>query len=200
MIKVFSSYLINKMASGLMVVIVALCALGASNMDLKLSTFTPDTIADEFKAAYNVEERRLGELVLGDTGIKLATVEKPFLANPRAPGMIDPGIPYESAVPAGEYDVVLRYSPTREGKYWHFHNEDLGVFLEKSDTTEDWHRFSTMFHIGNYVSSVVGCVAVGRRIHDFGGDHGLGVASSAVAMNQLHEALASADHHKLVIS
>lgn len=188
----------NKFSSGLMVVIVALCALGVSNMDLKLSTFTPDTISEEFQTAYNVEERRLGELVLGDTGISLATVERPFLANPRAPGVIDPGIPFESAVPVGEYHVVLRESP-RHGEQWHFYNEDLGVYLTRADTSQDWHRYSTMFHIGNFVSSVVGCVAVGTDIYDFG-EKGLGVSSSALAMNLLHESLAGSDYHRLVIS
>lgn len=168
-------------------------------MDLKLSTFTPDTISEEFQTAYNVEERRLGELVLGDTGITLYTIEKPFLANPRAPGVVDPGIPYQSSVSYGTYDVVLRDSPTK-GKQWHFYNEELGVFLDKADTSEEWHRFSTMFHLANYVTDVVGCAGVGTRIYNFGGSHGLGVASSGKAMNQLHEALAGSDHHRLIIS
>jgi hypothetical protein len=179
---------------------VALCEVGVVDMEAKLKTFTPDTIAEQFQDAYDVEERRMGELVLGDTGVVLYTVERPFLANPRAPGVIDPGIPYESSVPLGEYELVLRDSPGRGGERWHFVNEDLGVYLEKEDTSEDWHRFSCMFHVGNYVTSVVGCAGVGMRLHDFKGDKGLGVAASRVAHSELMRVLSGANKHRLVIS
>ena len=147
----------------------------------------------------------MGQLILGDSGQQLYTIERPFISNPDAPEGFDPGVPFKSSVPLGEYDLVLRKSPSR-GLRWHFYNPDLGVQLEKADCTDldddgepIWQRYSTMFHVANYVSNVVGCSGVGRRFHKFPDPNGLGVASSANATYALHAFLEGSDKHKLRI-
>lgn len=172
-------------------------------MNVELITNTAETIPPQFAEYYNPDEKRVGRLVLGD--VTLFTIERPFVANPAAPEGFDPGVPFISAVPLGEYELVLRDSPAK-GQQWHFHNPDLGVMLDKSDCTDvdedgnpTWQRYSTMFHIGNFVTSVVGCAGVGMRLHQFAEPHGLGVAASGLGIYQLKEKLDPKKTHRLVI-
>jgi hypothetical protein len=175
-------------------------------MLLTLQTFTRETIPAKFAKHYDTTQKRVGKLVLGDTGSTLYTIERPFISNPQAPDGFDAGMPYISSVPLGEYELVLRKSPSK-GLQWHFFNPELGVMLEKSDCTDldndgnpTWQRFSTMFHIANFASNVHGCGGPGKRLHVFPSPHGLGVASSAVALKQLKEILDDGSQsHRLVI-
>lgn len=146
---------------------------------------------------YDESTRRLGNLIVGND--TLCTVEKPFVPCLEAPDSIGGGKPFESSVPLGEYDLVLRESPSK-GWQWHFVNPDLHVFLEADDREHDWQRYSTMIHTGNYVRSVVGCIAPGRRIINFGDPDGFGVQSSAVAMRIIKDYLHGESEAKLFIT
>lgn len=125
--------------------------------------------------------RRIGSMVVKRHAI--FTIEKPWVPNPDAPDGIGGGVPFESCVPKGEYELVHRYSPSKQGNRWHFHNPDLHVYLGQSDMEHDWERYGCMIHIASMVQNVVGDIGPGLRMHDFGEQGGLGVASSAVAMD-----------------
>ncbi len=144
----------------------------------------------------NLEDRTLGQLQVGDK--TLCTIEKPWVRNPEAPDGYGAGMRNVSCVPEGEYELVLRDSPSK-GEQWHFVNQDLGVFLEWSENLEPWHRFSCMFHIANYVRQVEGCSGVGMRVFDFGAREGFGVASSAMGMHVLKEYLQGETRARLTI-
>lgn len=162
-----------------------------------MKTITIQTMSGE-DPAYDVTEKRIGKIEAEGLPFPLYTIEKPFIPNPDAPDQIGGGVPYKSAVPLGEYDLVLRDSP-RHGEQWHFVNPDLHVYLEKDDREEDWERFSTMFHVANTASNVVGCIGVGAHVHDFGAVHGLGVSSSALGIHTLKEYLKGETKAKLII-
>lgn len=175
---------------------------------VRLETLDADSISPQFKDHYDITQKRISRLVLDSENkhVELFTIGLPFISNPDAPEGFDPGKPFVSSVCVGEYKMVQRQSPSK-GLQWHFYNPDLGVYLEKSDCTDldeegqpIWQRYSTMFHIGNHVRNVLGCEAPGRRLHQFPDPDGLGVSSSAVALNLIKEHLKGANTHKLVIS
>ena len=114
----------------------------------------------------------------------LYTIERPWIPNRVAPDGVGGGIPFESAVALGDYDLVLRASPSK-GEQWHFYNPELHVYLEEDDRDHEWERYSTMFHVSNHVRNVVGCIGPGSVLYDFGGDDGLGVGSSGDALKHL---------------
>lgn len=179
-------------------VLVALALLVAFSTyagDTMLKTITIHTLTGE-EANYDESKRRVGFMVIRRQ--TLYTIEKPWLPNPEAPDKVGGGIPYKSAVPLGDYVLVLRDSP-KKGMQWHFYNPDLNVFLEEADMQHDWQRFSTMFHIANYVKNVVGCVGPGTRLYDFGGTKGFGVSSSATALGILKSYLEGEHEAKLRI-
>ncbi|KKL54732.1 hypothetical protein LCGC14_2262470 [marine sediment metagenome] len=114
-----------------------------------------------------------------------------------------------SCVPTGEYDLIQRKSPSK-GLRWHLVNEDLGIYLEKSDcpdmTTSGlsdgsplFTRFSCMFHPANWWYNLLGCIGSGLSLADFGlaphdkGERGWGVTSSrattAILESYLDESL-----------
>jgi hypothetical protein len=146
-----------------------------------MKTITIHTLAGE-EAHYNVSVKRLGVMVVGRK--TLFTVERPFLPNTSAPDGVGGGVPFESSVPTGEYDLVLRNSPSK-GRQWHFYNPALHVYLEQDDREHEWERFSTMFHVANHVKNVVGCCGPGMILHNFGGTNGLGVGQSGNALKYL---------------
>jgi hypothetical protein len=146
-----------------------------------MKTLTIHTLSGE-EAKYNTSEKRLGVMVVGRE--TLFTIEKPFKPNVLAPDGVGGGVPFESSVPLGEYDMVLRHSPSK-GVQWHFYNPALHVYLEKDDREYNWERFSTMFHIANHVDNVVGCCGPGLSLHNFGGTKGLGVGQSGKALKHL---------------
>ena len=105
--------------------------------------------------------------------------------------------PFVSCVPPGEYDLVLRDSPSK-GQRWHFVNHDLGIYLEKWEAEQSRFslaRWSCMFHPANYWYQIEGCAGPGVRVHDFGVDpddlqpKGVGVASSRDATGLLENYL-----------
>ena len=146
-----------------------------------MKTITIHTLSGE-EANYNVSEKRLGVMVVGRK--TLFKVERPFLPNATAPDGVGGGVPFQSSVPLGEYELVLRNSPSK-GLQWHFYNPALHVYLEKDAMEYDWERYSTMFHIANHVKNVVGCCGPGMKLHNFGGANGLGVGQSGDALKYL---------------
>lgn len=108
--------------------------------------------------------------------------------------------PFQSCVPLGEYELVLRDSPAH-GKRWHFVNEERGIYLEKSDCPDlDDEgepvntRYSCMFHPANYWRDVVGCAGMGMALVNFGmygSQKGWGVSSSRAATAILEQYLGS---------
>lgn len=160
-----------------------------------MKTVTIHTLSGE-EANYDQATRRIGVMIIERSTI--FTVEKPWLPNTAAPDQVGAGIPFKSAVPIGNYDLIMRDSPSK-GEHWHFYNPELGVFLEQTDCTEEWHRYSTMFHVGNFVRNVVGCAAPGLALRDWGGSDGLGVSSSARALQLLEGYLAGEERAQLRI-
>lgn len=137
---------------------------------------------------YPVDSRRMCELYCGEH--QLYTIERPWIPNQDAPDGIGAGVPFDSSVPFGIYDLVLRDSP-KHGLQWHLVNPELGVFLEANDRDEGWQRYSCMLHMANFVDQVSGCIGPGRKAHNFGADKGWGVSSSALALKLIKEHLAA---------
>jgi len=143
-----------------------------------MKEITIHTLTGE-EAGYDESTQRMGVMVLNRKA--LFTIEQPWLPNLNAPDSVGGGIPYRSAVPPGEYDLVLRDSPSR-GVQWHFVNTDLHVYLEKQDRKHDWERFSCMFHTANYVNDVGGCIGPGSSLADINADGTVDVANSGRAL------------------
>ena len=154
-----------------------------------MNTIELNILTDE-AAGCSSDLQRMGTM---DCDGILYTVEKPWLPNLMAPDEVGAGVPFKSCVPLGEYILVERDSPSK-GMWWHFYNPDLGVFLDYEDCSEPWHRYSTMFHVANFVDDVVGCAGVGKRIHSFprpgGRPKQIGVQSSAVGIAQFQQYMA----------
>lgn len=142
--------------------------------------------------ALQLMDRTFGVLQLGTK--VLYTIEQEWTADDEHPA----GVPYESCIPTGKYRLVWRRSPSK-GMRLHFVNEELGIFLEKADCTEPWHRFSCMFHAANYVRHVSGCIGPGRNISDFGGGDGWGVSSSNASLNDLEAYVNAYEIEELLI-
>lgn len=148
-------------------------------------TLTMHTLSPE-EGNYDPSGRRLSVIVVQREA--LFTIEQPWIPNVAAPDGVGGGLPNHSAVPLGEYDLVLRDSPTR-GLQWHLVNTDLHVFLEKQDRQYSWQRYSCMLHTANYVKDVGGCIGPGLRLADIDGDGGVDVASSAAALLKIKQYL-----------
>lgn len=105
---------------------------------------------------YNYAETETeGRLWLNDDDY-LYTLERPWVAG--EPG----GVPFESCVPNGTYELVPHSRPNGHEVYA-LRNHSLRVYY----TQEDWRnagrigRYLILIHIGNYVDDVVGCIAPG---------------------------------------
>lgn len=173
--------------------------------ELVLNRFVPDQVPEA-----QLETRTFGKMVVGDT--ELMTIERPWIPI-YGPLIYDPvptwSKPFESCVPAGTYDLVKRDSPSK-GERWHLVNEDLGIFLEKSDAESSGHedaRYSCMFHSANFWYQIVGCIGPGKQIANFGVSpddkgrvKGFGVTSSKNALSVLERYLDGSDAAQLVIN
>jgi len=150
---------------------------------------------DGYENDYDASTRTLGTLTFEDADLR--TVECPWMPNLEADDEIGGGVPHESCVPVGEYDLVLRESP-RHGERWHLVNPDLHVFLEPGDRDHEWQRYACMIHTGNFASQLSGCIAPGVRPYLFD-RQGWGVSGSAVAMRRIGEYLAGETLAQLII-
>jgi len=119
----------------------------------------------------------MGKFFLAEGGV-LHTIERPWVKGPN-PG----GMPFESCVPDGVYQLVPHKRPDG-AETVALVNEDLGVWYQKDDRPSDWGRYLVLIHAGNYVDDVVGCIAPGlaRTIHN----NRMMVGSSRDAMRRLN--------------
>ena len=131
----------------------------------------------------------LGFLYADD--LKLATVERPQIHNPKGPG----GMPRVSCIDEGDYTVKPWDSDKFPGTYM-LVNMIRGVYPQPSDIPagQAWGRSAILIHAANEASELLGCVAVGME-HD-----GDGVAKSRAALGQLRLALGREINHRLTIS
>ena len=140
---------------------------------LKIHTLTAE------EAVYNPANSRLGVMILARQSVY--TIERPWIPNTAAPDGIGAGKPYESAVPLGDYDLVLMHS-WKHGLQWHLENQDLGVFLQNGEGEHDWQRWGCMLHPANYMRQLLGCIAPGLSLADIDGDGVIDVTSSRAAL------------------
>lgn len=127
----------------------------------------------------------LGWLSAGE--LRVATIERPWIADPDGPG----GQLRESCVPDGLYKV-RPHSSEKFPETYALVNEQRGVYYQPGDIPpgQRFGRSAILIHIGNTVSDVVGCIAVGLS-HD---DSALMVSDSRIAMNKLRAALGRERH------
>lgn len=96
-----------------------------------------------------------GLLTVGD--LKLVTIEQPWVPNPNGAGG---GLPFNSCVPEGMYELRPWIRPSGAEAYILF-SPQLGVYLLPEDHPEGKGRDLCLFHSGNWVDDVVGCIAPG---------------------------------------
>lgn len=105
------------------------------------------------------KNQTLGELLYNGK-VMCKTLELPWMSNQRG----------KSCIPTGEYTVVRRVSP----KYGeHFHLVDV--------PDRQW----ILIHPANYVSQLLGCIAVGKAHRDINGDGRKDLISSVDTMKML---------------
>jgi len=93
---------------------------------------------------------------LEHAGLKLATIERPWLPNPAGPG----GVSRQSCIPDAEY-AVEHFTGERFTDVFRLSNPAVGVFPSVVPAGQAWGRASILIHSGNFVSDVIGCIAVG---------------------------------------
>lgn len=132
----------------------------------------------------------LGELRCGP--LLLATIERPWIANPEGPG----GMPRVSCVPDGDYFVQPWNSQSFPRTYMLLNNA-LGVYAQPAliPPGQKWGRSAILIHIGNRVQDVIGCIAVGTH-H---ANDALMVIDSRIAMEKLRAALGVDATHSITI-
>lgn len=130
---------------------------------------------------------------LEHAGLKLATIERPWLPNASGPG----GISKQSCIPDGSY-AVEPFSGQRFSNVYRLSNPLLGVYRDQIPNGQGWGRHSILIHSGNFVEDVIGCIAVGTKHTITASQHQ--VLMSRDAMLSLREALASTPADVLTIS
>jgi hypothetical protein len=100
-------------------------------------------------------------------GLKLATLEEPWSADPDGPGgqKREPGH-YESCVPDGLYNLIPHSGAQFQGVYC-LVNQMLGVYRWPGDIPagQKWGRATILIHNGNVLDHTLGCILIGRA-HD----------------------------------
>lgn len=109
-------------------------------------------------------------------GRKLATIERPWLRSDAAPG----GIPRESCVPDGEYDLWPFLRPNGD-KVYQLIAPRLGVYAMPDDVPDTGGRSLILIHKGNYVTDVIGCIAPGEQRILLNGKLAVGASASAMS-------------------
>lgn len=82
------------------------------------------------------------------------TLERPWV-----PGMAG-GMPFESCVPDGDYELIPHTRPNGDAVYA-LRNTGLGVYYTKQERGDNDGRYLILIHSANFVSEVVGCIAPG---------------------------------------
>ena len=105
----------------------------------------------------------LGKFVDSKGNVLAHTIERPWIEGPDRGGL-----PFESCIPDGIYQLIPYTRTTNGDKVVAMVNEDLGVYFKKADRPEPKGRFKCLIHSGNFVEHIVGCIApgAGRTIYD----------------------------------
>jgi hypothetical protein len=104
------------------------------------------------------EHRTLGKLTVGF--VTFATIERPWIPNPEGAG----GMPRKSCVPLGEYLVRPHHSTNFPNTYALVSHEN-GVWYQPYEIPagQEWGRSAILIHVGNIVTDVIGCIAIGKE-------------------------------------
>jgi len=86
--------------------------------------------------------------------VYLHTLERPWIAG--LPG----GMPFESCVPDGEYDLIPHERPNGD-RVFALRNPDCGVYYTDQERAGRDGRYLILIHSANWVEQVVGCIAPG---------------------------------------
>jgi hypothetical protein len=129
--------------------------------------------------------RTLGYLHFGS--LALATIERPWIPDPDGPG----GQSRESCIPDGTY-TVGPWNSERFPNTFILQNDALGVYRQPNliPPGQKWGRSAILIHVGNYVTDVIGCVAVGLQHAE---SHSM-VLESRAAMDRLRAVLGGGSH------
>ena len=82
------------------------------------------------------------------------TLERPWIAG--LPG----GMPFESCVPDGEYELIPHTRPNGD-RVFALRNPDCGVYYTDQERAGRDGRYLILIHSANWVEQVVGCIAPG---------------------------------------
>jgi len=108
------------------------------------------------------------------------TLERPWV--PGVPG----GLPFESCVPDGEYDLIPHTRPKGGGQVLALQNAALHVYYTKQERGDNPGRYLILIHAANYVEEVAGCIAPGL-VRTIAGNRRM-VRSSRLAVQQIMSA------------
>lgn len=137
-----------------------------------------------------LEQCTLGWLYAG--GLRLATIERPWIENPTGAG----GKPRESCIPDAMYNIRPHSSQKFPDTYA-LVNHAVGVYYQPFEIPNNQAgRSAILIHVGNRTRDLLGCIAVGLTHGMMSGEHA--VLSSVMAMNQLRSVLGK-DRHSLDI-
>lgn len=84
----------------------------------------------------------------------LYTLERPWIEGPAG------GLPFESCVPDGRYELVPHSRPNGDQVYA-LRNPDLGVFYTREERGTRPGRYLILLHSANWVEQIIGCIAPG---------------------------------------
>lgn len=127
------------------------------------------------------------------------TMECPWI-----PGSHAGGKPFKSCIPDGEYEMIPWTRP-RGDEVFMLVNHDLGVYGSKDEWEKNGRvgRYLILFHIANFVSDVVGCVAPGMHRsclrNNRTGRLERAVSNSGDTMRLLNDVLGREQTHRLFI-
>lgn len=132
-------------------------------------------------------------------GIRFATLEEPWLPNPRGPGgtPFGPGVE-ASCVPDGVYSLEP-HNTKDHPNVWALVNPALGVYHYGRPPGQLWGRVAVLIHSGNTTRDTEGCIIVGTQHGSFEGSVSIDeVTGSRQALLAIQASLKQ-DTHQLTI-
>lgn len=121
--------------------------------------------------------------------LRLATIERPWIPHSDGPG----GKLRESCVPDATY-FVQPWNSAKFPNTYMLVNNAAGVYAQPNliPPGQKFGRSAILIHVGNTVSDVIGCIAVGT-------EHGSNsVSNSRIAMERLRSVLGSSNHSLVI--